>query len=176
MRNIYFVLSASAILELGVAQAVTAADRSVKAPVYKAPVPAPVYSWTGFYLGGNIGGAWSDITLTDNAIGVSWNPGGTGFIGGPQAGYNVQVGNFLYGIEGDFDWSTFRGTTAPISTSLGLVQASTTKDWMSTLAARVGITSDRWLVYGKFGGGWTRGGEALTVVNSGQIFNNSQTN
>ena len=86
MRNIYFVLSASAILGLGVPHTVAAADRPLKAPIYKAPAPAPVYSWTGFYLGGNIGGAWSDITLTDNAIGVSWNPGGAGFIGGPQAG------------------------------------------------------------------------------------------
>jgi len=176
MRNICFVLSTSAILGLGVPHTVSAADRPVKAPVYETPVAAPVYNWTGFYLGGNIGGAWSDVTLTDNAIGVSWNPGGTGFIGGLQAGYNLQAGNFLYGIEGDFDWSTFKGATGPISTSLGLVQASASKDWMSTLAARVGITSDRWLVYGKFGGGWAQGSEMLTVVNSGPIFNGSQRN
>src|SRR5215467_3067836 len=169
MRNIYFVLSTSAVLGLGMLETVAAADRPVKAPIYKAPAPAPLYNWTGFYFGGNIGGAWSDIALTDNVIGVSWNPGGTGFIGGLQAGYNLQAGNFLYGIEGDFDWSTFRGATVPISTSFGLVQASASKDWMSTLAARVGITSDRWLVYGKFGGGWAQGSATLSVINPGHI-------
>jgi hypothetical protein len=73
MRNVYFVLSTTAILGLGMAQTVTAADRRTKAPIYKAPMPAPVYdrpvkpliykppastpvyNWTGFYIGGNIG-------------------------------------------------------------------------------------------------------------------------
>ena len=116
MRNIYVLLT-PAIWVLGLPQTAAAADLPVKAAIYKAPLAAPVYNWTGLYFGGNIGGAWSDITLTDNALGVGWNPGAAGFIGGLQTGYNLQAGNFLYGIEGDFDWSTFKGTTGPISTS-----------------------------------------------------------
>ncbi|HEY6328885.1 MAG TPA: outer membrane protein [Blastocatellia bacterium] len=174
MKSVYVALSSSAIFMIGLPHTAITADLRVKAP-YKAPIVAPLYNWTGLYVGGNIGGAWSDITLTDNVTSVTWNPGGTGFIGGLQAGYNFQAGNFLYGIEGEFDWSTFKGTTGPISTSLGLVQASTRKDWVSTLAARVGITSDRWLVYGKLGGGWVQGSAALNVVNDGTIWNNTRT-
>jgi opacity protein-like surface antigen len=176
MRISARALVTSAILGLGLPQAATAADLPVKTPIYKAPIAPAVYNWTGFYLGGHIGGAWSNIALTDNDLGVSWKPGGTGFIGGVQAGYNLQAGNFLYGIEGDFDWTTFKGATGPISTSLGLIQASASKDWMSTLAARVGITQDRWLVYGKFGGGWAQDSAALNVVNGGAIWTGSHTN
>src|SRR5579864_8842916 len=128
-RHVLSALLASAISGLVLPQAVVAADMPVKAPIYKAPVLAPVYNWTGFYLGGHIGGAWSDIALTDNNLnGVSWNPGGTGFVGGAQAGYNLQAGNLLFGVEGDFDWTTFTGRTGPIVTPLGLVQASANKD------------------------------------------------
>jgi opacity protein-like surface antigen len=176
MKSIYVVLSSSAFFVLGLPHTAPAADLRVKAPIYKAPIAAPIYNWTGLYVGGNIGGAWSDITLTDNAIGASWNPGGTGFIGGLQTGYNLQAGNLLYGIEGDFDWTTFKGATGPTSTSIGVLQASTSKDWISTLAARAGITSDRWLVYGKFGGGWARGSAALSVVKGSPIWGGSQTN
>lgn len=55
MRSIYFVLSTSAILGVGVPYTVAAADLPAKAPIYKAPAPAPLYNWTGFYFGGNIG-------------------------------------------------------------------------------------------------------------------------
>ena len=90
-------------------------------------------------------------------------------------GYNLQAGNFLYGIEGDFDWTTFNGTTGPIFTSLGVIQASASKDWITTVAARMGITSDRWLVYGKIGGGWAQSSAALDVVNGGAICDGSRT-
>jgi hypothetical protein len=92
-----------------------------------------------------------------------------------QAGYNLQAGNLLFGIEGDFDWTTFSGMTSPVSTSLGMIQASASKDWISTVAARVGITSDRWLVYSKVGGGWVQGSAALNVVNGGPIWVGSHT-
>ncbi|HSV23009.1 MAG TPA: hypothetical protein VLJ17_08270, partial [Xanthobacteraceae bacterium] len=69
MRISACALLISAILGLGLPQAASAADLPVKAPVYKAPIAVPVYNWTGFYVGANIGGAWSNITLTDNNLG-----------------------------------------------------------------------------------------------------------
>jgi outer membrane immunogenic protein len=102
-----------------------AADMPLKAPVYKAPLP-PVYSWTGFYVGGNVGGSWSDsnsVDITNTASGsfaagqptaatfaaiyanLSTGSFGTGsngsFIGGSQIGYNWQSGTFVAGIETD---------------------------------------------------------------------------
>ena len=102
----------------------------------------------------------------------SWRDG---FIGGVQAGYNLLAGRFLYGIEGDFDWSTLAGTSGPVATPLGLLQATTNRNWVATVAARVGITSDRMLVYGKIGAGWAEGSTALNVVNGGTISTGSHT-
>src|SRR6266704_2362367 len=65
-----------------------AADLPVKAP---AMLPIAVYNWTGFYIGGNVGGAWETSTLTDNLFGVSFSNSRSGFIGGGQIGYNWQV-------------------------------------------------------------------------------------
>src|SRR5262245_48750376 len=153
MRDTVLVLLISASLGFGLQQTALAADVPFKAPVRKAPLVVPVYDWSGFYVGAHIGGAWSNSTLTNSGIGTSWDPGGTGFIGGFQAGYNFQVGNFLFGVEGDFDWTTLSGTSGPVTTPLGILQASASINWISTAAARFGITSDRLLVYGKIGGG-----------------------
>jgi outer membrane protein with beta-barrel domain len=87
----------------------------------------------------------------------------------------LQAGNFLYGAEGDFDGTTFTGMTAPIPTPLGAVQASARKNWITTVAARFGITSDRLLVYSKVGGGWAQGSAALSVVNGGTIWTGFHT-
>jgi opacity protein-like surface antigen len=177
MRRLAFTLLCSASLAFSVPGGTASpADLRVKAPINKAPKATPVYSWTGWYVGSNIGGAWSDVTLTDSSLGVGLNAGGTGFVGGVQSGYNFQTGNFLFGVEGDFDWTTFRGTSGPISTPLGLVHASDRKDWITTLAARLGVTSDRLLVYGKAGGGWARSSAALNLIDGGTIWGGSQTN
>src|ERR1700730_7767890 len=87
-----------------------AADMPTKAPAY---APVAVYNWTGFYVGGHIGGAWSNTTVADvstplavfafpaTRIGVS----GSGFLGGVQLGYNWQTGPWVFGVQGDFAWS-----------------------------------------------------------------------
>jgi opacity protein-like surface antigen len=175
MRSTTLALLASTIFGLCLPQTASAADMRVKAPIRKAPIAAPAYDWSGLYVGAHIGGAWSNSTLTNNNIDISWNPGGTGFIGGLQAGYNLQAGNFLYGVEGDFDWTTFTGMSGAIATPLGVIQASVNKNWLATGAARLGITSDRMLVYGKFGGGWAQSSAALNVVSSGAIWTGSHT-
>jgi opacity protein-like surface antigen len=174
-RSSILALLASTILGLGPPHTASAADLRVKAPIRKALAVAPVYDWAGFYAGAHIGGAWSNSTLTNANIGTGWSPGGTGFIGGLQAGYNFQTGNFLYGIEGDFDWTTFTGTSGAIATPLGMTQASLSKNWMSTVAARLGIASDRMLVYSKIGGGWAQSSAALNVLNGGAIWSGSHT-
>ena len=71
----------------------------------------PVYNWTGFYIGGNVGGGWDDVKSLELAPGTPGLPTGTvfptargsGWLGGVQAGYNWQVApNFLVGLEGEF--------------------------------------------------------------------------
>src|SRR5271169_6487824 len=82
-----------------------AADLPTKALAYKAPVAAPPYNWSGFYVGANLGGAWTSGSL--NIPGANLYSGTSEFIGGVQGGYNIQSGPFLIGVEGDFDWASF---------------------------------------------------------------------
>src|SRR6476660_6739730 len=80
-----------------------AADLAVKAP----PPPPPVFSWTGFYIGANIGGAWAHNNWTDTLFLTNFNNNDNAavFIGGGQIGGNYQIGQFVIGGEWDFDWA-----------------------------------------------------------------------
>jgi outer membrane immunogenic protein len=157
-----------------------AADRPVKAPVYKAPPPAVVYGWTGFYVGANIGYSWgragSDWNIfapfvlggpctAPPASGALCSAGSgsnrlNGAIGGLQAGYNWQNGNFLAGLETDIQWSgqkgnglftsTFQTAAAGVNGVVAIDQ-SVKLQWLGTLRGRTGITFDRWLAYGTGG-------------------------
>ena len=87
---------------------------SATTPVQAAPPPPTLMTWTGFYVGANAGYAWghSDTSLLHTAAGPPINLIGTfadppglnsrGFIGGGQAGYNWQAGQWVFGGEVDF--------------------------------------------------------------------------
>src|SRR5262249_4896029 len=79
------------------------ADMAGKAPP---PPPVPVFSWTGFYIGANIGGAWARNNWTDTLFLTNFNNNNSSvFIGGGQIGGNYQIGQFVIGGEWDFDWA-----------------------------------------------------------------------
>ena len=132
-----------------------AADMLTKAPPSNTHIAAP-YNWSGFYVGGNFGGGWTSGNL--NIPGNNFYGGISELIGGVQAGYNVQAGSVLFGLEGDFDWASFDHPTLPTPT-LG----SVSQHWVSTVAGRFGIVHDRWLVYGKLGGGWVQSTAVLNL-------------
>jgi len=94
--------------------AALASDLPTKAPVSKTQITAPPYNWSGFYVGANFGGAWTNGSL--NIPGNNFYGGITELIGGVQAGYNFQAGHLLLGVEGDFDWATFDHPTLPVPT------------------------------------------------------------
>lgn len=138
-----------------------AADLPLKAP--PAPPPPPVFNWSGFYIGANIGGAWTRDTLTDNLTGASLGTDNSGFIGGGQLGFNYQINNFVLGVEWDIDGTTLSKTGPGVVTGIGTLQAATSTDWISTLTGRVGLGVDRWLLYVKGGGAWVQ--ESATITN-----------
>ena len=148
-----------------------AADLSRPAPAYKAPPPppAPIFTWTGFYLGGNLGGAWAQRDITDSLYGLTWGSGSSNavFIGGGQAGFNYQFGRFVLGVEGDFDWAANSHNSAAIVVpnvgSGDLIQITSNNRWITTLAARFGVAFNNVLLYGKAGGGWV-GNNGVTVT------------
>jgi outer membrane immunogenic protein len=132
-----------ALLTLALGSVAMAADMKVKAPVYKAPVPA--FSWTGFYVGGHVGYIWGRTRVEDD--GVVTEPGAPteGVVGGVLAGANWQTGALVLGIEADAGWTDAHGT--------GLVrlitQAPNTYDlnWTSHFRGRAGYASGDWLFF-----------------------------
>ena len=162
-----------------------AADLSRPAPAYKAPLPppAPIFTWTGFYLGGNLGGAWAQRDITDSLYGLTWGSGSSNavFIGGGQAGFNYQFGRFVLGVEGDFDWAANSHNSAAIVIpkvgSGDLIRITSNNSWITTLAARLGVAFNNVLLYGKAGGGWVgNNGFAVTDLTTGTSITGSNNN
>jgi outer membrane immunogenic protein len=149
---------------LAIAGPAVAADMPLKAPVM-----APIFSWSGCYIGGTAGwyhetsdftgvptGAW----LTGPALNASILSGVTtgsfskdGFIGGGEAGCNVTTDNhFVFGVE--FDVSDWRPSQASVVTVPGPIAATTltattsvTSDWLATFRPRLGYAVDHWLFF-----------------------------
>ena len=116
------------------------------APVVYAP---QVYDWTGFYIGGHLGGGFANSSWSDAFTGGNDTFHSSGFLGGGQAGFNAQFNALVLGLEGDFSWTGF-GLKGSGVNSLG--DAINTKvDWTSTVTGRVGAAFDRLLVYAKGG-------------------------
>lgn len=127
------------------------------APSY-APAPLYITSWTGFYLGGHIGGAFGDTSWTDPFSGFNDSPSLAGFIGGGQVGYNYQINALVLGVEGDFSGTTLSGNT----TDAGGYTHNTSIDWTSTVTGKLGFAVDRALFYGKGGIAFANGSDTVT--------------
>ena len=167
---------------------VTAAS-AADLPSFKAappPPPPPAFNWSGFYagvnLGGNFGGSsvqWSAVDPFQAGLGWALYSGGfvgtgpsapSGFLGGAQFGYNYQWGDFVVGVEAQFDGATGRTTINSLNAqNLGLVvlfgeTATQELNWFGALLGRVGFTPlDRLLVYGAGGFAFGNASTSFTV-------------
>lgn len=131
-----------------------AADGPVKAPMIK-----PAHNWTGFYIGGNVGGGWGsrDVDFAANDPATStllFAPGvlngkpplssfkTSGVLGGLQLGYNWQFNrDWLVGLETDFNWSDMKGsgtTSAVLGGTPNTVPFEERVKWFGTVRARLG--------------------------------------
>lgn len=175
MRKLLGTVAALTLLAVSIPA--MAADLPLKAP----PPAPPPFSWTGFYVGANGGFAWGQGDVTDTLLALDWgNRGGDGFLlAGGEAGFNYQMGNFVVGVEGDYDWASniHNGANLALATPIGPLQVTTNNKWVSTLAARFGWAFDKWLGYVKAGGGWV-GNDGFTIVNTatGAAFTGSNSN
>jgi outer membrane immunogenic protein len=144
------------ILALGVASA-SAADivrpRPAPAP---APVVAPPFSWTGFYIGINGGGGFGNSEFSAPLSSGSFDTSG-GLVGG-TLGYNWQTGPWVWGLEGDIDWSNIRGSSG---CGIGLT-CETRNDWLGTFRGRLGYAIDTFMPY--ITGGLAAGNIKTTVA------------
>jgi outer membrane immunogenic protein len=133
------------------------------APPYAVSVYVPpAFSWTGLYLGGNVGGARNQGYLIDTSFGLNFS-NKDHVIGGGQLGINWQLSNFLLGLEWEFD-GVSNNTAEQFVLGIGTVQVTSNSNWITTLAARFGIAYGYWLFYGKAGGARV-GNNKFTITN-----------
>ena len=133
-----------------------AADMVVKAPPPR-PAPAPVYSWTGWYVGAHIGYGWDredpSVVICRCVVDPPVPFDAKDILGGLQAGFNYQFNALVVGVEGDFAWTGIKGTTTWIEEG-DPHTLSTDIKWLATAAGRVGYAFDRALLFVKGGGAW----------------------
>ena len=156
MRRQFLLASAGAIALTGSALAAEPAPLP----------PPPVFTWTGVYIGAQIGGAWG----TGSALFTGFDPffprgvgtfidtslGGnpTGVIGGAHLGYQVQINQWILGVEGSVDGTSLTKTVnAAFPNFLGgaLLNAHTTADIQGSIRGKIGIAWDRFMIYGTGG-------------------------
>jgi outer membrane immunogenic protein len=128
-----------------------------QAPAAYVPVAAPIYNWSGIYVG--INGGYGFGTSNWGAL----VPGGTGsgnfdvnsgLVGG-TVGVNFQTGQFVFGVEADVDWSDINGSTTNITSCGGdTCTFQTQNDWLGTVRGRIGYAFDRVLLYATAGGAY----------------------
>src|SRR5882757_392199 len=167
---------AAAVVLIAATTAGSAADLAVKAP-YMAP--GPVWSWTGFYIGGHVGAGWGTTEATITSLAVTGAGGGvvpanfpiaqnsrTGFLGGGQIGYNYQAGWTVFGVQADIAGMDVKGTTACIT----FLSCTAKSDWLATVTGRVGaVVADKTLVYVKGGAAWMNTTHSLSIPAAGGI-------
>lgn len=164
MRRSLLVTNVLAVLMAG--GAAQAADLSTKM-VTKAPVAAPVFSWTGFYIGAQAGYGWGQ-----NDFSNSYDPlnpttmsaadaefSTDGWMLGGQIGYNYQINNIVLGVEADAAWSDITGSGSYYNgIAPSCIQSNdpcTSKiDALGTITGRLGVALDRVLLYAKGGAAW----------------------
>jgi outer membrane immunogenic protein len=165
------LLSGAALAAL-VAGPAVAADLSVRPPMYKAMPPVPMFTWSGCYIGGSVGGgyAWTENTNAVNSTtfgdflpGQGYANYSSGLAGGGQLGCNYQVSRFVIGIEGSYLGADIkRDYVSPFG---GGDDVYTNKiDGIASVVARFGWAFDNWLFYSKVG--WAAAHAKLSVVDS----------
>jgi outer membrane immunogenic protein len=156
------LLASVALVALGVAVPASAADLGVRRGPAVAPVAvAPIYNWTGFYIGAHIGWGSAELESTLNDAFFPFDAGTTfgggrqdGFLGGVQAGFNYQIGQIVLGVEGQISWTDIgRDGSIAVDGLIGtnFIDHSTEINFLATLAARLGLAFGNALIYVKGG-------------------------
>ena len=166
------IAALAATTALGVSAA-SAADLAAR-PYTKAPAYIDsIYNWSGFYVGGHIGGAstneqWVNSANTtifgDLAPGQGYRQRGSGIIGGGQIGYNWQANNVVFGVEGTLAGLNNSGTVNNTVFGAGDDVFSWRTNMLATVVGRAGIAVNNNLFYAK--GGYAGANNRLSVVDN----------
>jgi outer membrane immunogenic protein len=177
------LLASVSAVALFIASEAKSADLPVKAPII---APAPIFSWTGCYVGGQVGFGWgrnhhtqtgstafsggSGATIIANGAATGAVDTSGGLLGG-QVGCNYQYASrWVFGIQGDGAWTDLTGRAQdPLALAFGFPPGfnsiGVTTDWLASITGRIGITAfdyNRALFYLKGGVAWTHNRWDLT--------------
>ena len=145
---------------------------------------APAFSWTGFYIGGNLGGAWGHGSITDSLFGLNFSNGnsnnGCSFLGPSRGAITNSATSFsaLKRTSTGLRTITIRATEllARLAAISGdTVQATSNQSMDIDRGGAVGFAVDHWLFYGKAGGGWV-GNSGFTVTDVTRAISVTGTN
>ena len=190
-------LSAAAIMA---SSAAFAADlplppSPVSQPADVAPVPQEQeVSFSGPYAGLQGGGGFNNtevnLTFVDPAaffapcLAAGCAPESTeydvdGWVLGGQFGFNHQSGMWVFGIEGDINYSDMEGSSTETITAGGFVpttlSAQSDYGYIGTLRGRLGVALGRVLVYGTGGLAFAEIEDSVALTNTlGQNFVGSE--
>ena len=162
-----------AALGLSALVAAPAMAADLARPVYQPP-PPPIYvfSWTGCYVGGNVGGLWVNKELT--GFGQSFSADANSWAAGLQGGCNYQfAGGWVVGIQGDYDWTDAHAARTGIF-FVNSAQSYSVKS-VSSVTGRVGYAWDRFLGYVKGGAAWERDNFTFTFPGVIASFDNTRS-
>ena len=182
----------SAIALGAMAVTASAADMPARGPaVAPAPYVAPLFTWTGFYVGLNAGAAWHGndncpglytysggvIGSRINAFAPACNSDNTAFTGGVQAGFNWQMGSVVVGLEGDINWignDSKRGFNNYVGPAIGTnitnysLDGNPQSNMLGSIRGRLGWSFDRAMLYITGGAAFRNSGsdEVIYAYNS----------
>jgi outer membrane immunogenic protein len=152
-------LASVALAALITAPAIAA---DLRRPVYPPPAPQPtvvipiqIWTWTGCYVGGHVGGLWAGKEFVDAALAESGDHDVNGWLGGVQAGCDYQfAGRWVIGIQGDYAWTNAEASHVSLLDPSLTIQ--TRIESLASVAGRLGYAWDRFLGYVKGGAAWER--------------------
>jgi outer membrane immunogenic protein len=164
-----FLLGTVALVALGATVPALAADLAARPAYTKAPAYAqPIYNWTGFYIGGHVGGAFGG----NNGFTGTTNNGNSGsFLGGLQGGADYQFApNWVAGIEGQYSWlGSNNNNVAFTGAGAGYLYTNNQRG-LGSLTGRLGYTWGPALLYVKGGYAYSDYNQSLTLVGVPQTF------
>jgi outer membrane immunogenic protein len=171
------LLASVGLIALGMATPASAADMAVKAPP-PPPVVVPIYNWSGFYIGANGGGAWSNQCINVTAVnGISdvFAEGcrsASGGVAGGQIGYRWETASsWVFGLEAQGDWANVR--TSRTSLLLPLDTWRSQINGLGLFTGQVGYAWNASLLYVK--GGAAVAGQQFTLFNTATGIGLAQT-
>ncbi len=162
---------ATAVLMAGTASAFAADLPSRRPP----PVfgPRPLFTWTGLYVGGDIGYTWGNDSHTEYL--ANFGGGGlasfntpNGESGGAHIGYNYQVSQFVFGVEGDVRGTNFQNwDNAPTGFGASAFYTKTSIPIEGSARARLGFAWDHWLFFATGGAAFAEIRHSYGLVGGG---------